>query len=304
MYRSIAGLEDCEFTRFAYAIEYDCIDTLDVLPTLEFKKVKGLYTAGQINGTSGYEEAAAQGLIAGLNASLAIRGKEPLILRRDQAYIGVLIDDLITKGVDEPYRMFTSRAEHRILLRQDDADMRLTPLGHELGLVDERRYELCESKRQYRDSLIELCRNTSIRADRINPFLESHACQPLRQGVKLIDLVLRPQLTIALLCESVPKLKAAVEALPSDRREEIVEAAEILMKYDGYIQREKLVADKLHRLENVIIEVRIDYESVNALSTEARQKLSRQQPRTIGQASRIPGVSPSDINILLLMMGR
>lgn len=302
--QTIPALRNVQIYRPGYAIEYDFFDPTQLHPTLETKLIHGLFFAGQINGTTGYEEAAGQGLVAGANAALAVKGGGELVLTRDQAYIGVLIDDLITKGVDEPYRMFTSRAEHRILLRQDDADMRLTPLGHELGLVDERRYELCESKRQYRDSLIELCRNTSIRAARINPFLESHACQPLRQGVKLIDLVLRPQLTIALLCESVPKLKAAVEALPADRREEIVEAAEILMKYDGYIQREKLVADKLHRLENVIIEGRIDYESVNALSTEARQKLSRQQPRTIGQASRIPGVSPSDINILLLMMGR
>lgn len=302
--QTIPALRNVQIYRPGYAIEYDFFDPTQLRPTLETKLIHGLFFAGQINGTTGYEEAAGQGLVAGANAALAVKGRGELVLTRDQAYIGVLIDDLITKGVDEPYRMFTSRAEHRILLRQDDADMRLTPLGHELGLVDERRYELCESKRQYRDSLIELCQNTSIRAARINPFLESHACQPLRQGVKLIDLVLRPQLSIPLLCESVPKLKAAVEALPADRREEIVEAAEILMKYDGYIQREKLVADKLHRLENVIIEGRIDYESVNALSTEARQKLSRQQPRTIGQASRIPGVSPSDINILLLMMGR
>ena len=302
--QTIPALRNVQIYRPGYAIEYDFFDPTQLHPTLETKLIHGLFFAGQINGTTGYEEAAGQGLVAGANAALAVKGGGELVLTRDQAYIGVLIDDLITKGVDEPYRMFTSRAEHRILLRQDDADMRLTPLGHELGLVDERRYELCESKRLLRDSLVELCRNTSIRAARINPFLESHACQPLRQGVKLIDLVLRPQLTIQILCEVVPKLKAAVDALPAERRDEIVEAAEILIKYDGYIQREKLVAEKLHRLENVIIEGKIDYGSVNALSTEARQKLSRQQPRTIGQASRIPGVSPSDINILLLMMGR
>ena len=302
--QTIPALRDVQIYRPGYAIEYDFFDPTQLLPTLQTKLVDGLYFAGQINGTTGYEEAAGQGLLAGANAALAVQGRGEFTLGRDQAYIGVLVDDLITKGVDEPYRMFTSRAEHRILLRQDDADMRLTPLGYELGLVDRHRFELCESKRMLRDQLIEFARNKSIRADRINGFLEAKGCQPLRQGVKLIDLILRPQLGIEMLCEAVPALRERVEALPADRREEIVEAAEILIKYDGYIQREKLIADKLHRLEDVLIEGRIDYSSVKALSTEARQKLERLNPRTIGQASRIPGVSPSDVNILLLLMGR
>lgn len=302
--QTIPALRDVQIYRPGYAIEYDFFDPTQLRATLETRPVRGLYFAGQINGTTGYEEAAGQGLVAGANAALAVQGRGEFTLGRDQAYIGVLIDDLITKGVDEPYRMFTSRAEHRILLRQDDADMRLTPLGHEIGLVDDRRFELCEEKRRLRDELIELASRTSVRADRVNPWLEEHGVQPLRQGVRLIDLILRPQLGIDMLCEIIPRLRAAVRALPDDRRQEIVEAAEILIKYDGYIRREKVIAEKLHRLEDVVIEGHIDYSTLTSLSTEARQKLARINPRTIGQASRIPGVSPSDVNILLLLMGR
>ncbi len=302
--QTIPALRNVQIYRPGYAIEYDFFDPTQLKATLETRLISRLYFAGQINGTTGYEEAAGQGLIAGANAALAVLSKGEFILGRDQAYIGVLIDDLITKGVDEPYRMFTSRAEHRILLRQDDADMRLTPLAYSIGLVDERRYALCVEKQNLRDKLIELTRNVSVRADRINSWLEERDIQPLRQGVKLIDLILRPQLTIDMLCEVIPKLRAVVEALPDNRRNEIVESAEILIKYDGYIQREKIIAEKLHRLEDVVIEGHIDYMNLSSLSTEARQKLARINPRTIGQASRIPGVSPSDVNILLLLMGR
>ena len=302
--KTIPALRDVRVYRPGYAIEYDFFEPTQLKPSLETKLISGLFFAGQINGTTGYEEAAGQGLIAGINASLLVQGKTPFTLARDEAYIGVLIDDLITKGVDEPYRMFTSRAEYRILLRQDDADDRLTPRGYEIGLVDENRISALREKQQYKESLISFIENYSVRADRVTQLLERVGCGPLKQGVKLLDLVLRPQLNITLLAEVLPELAGQIEKIPSNRREEIVEAVEILLKYRGYIEREKIQADKLRRLELVKIRPDFDYESVSALSTEARQKLTKQRPETIGQASRIPGVSPSDINILLLLHGR
>ena len=302
--KTIPALRDVRVYRPGYAIEYDFFEPTQLKPSLETKLISGLFFAGQINGTTGYEEAAGQGLIAGINASLLVQGKAPFTLARDEAYIGVLIDDLITKGVDEPYRMFTSRAEYRILLRQDDADDRLTPRGYEIGLVDENRISALREKQQYKESLISFIENYSVRADRVTQLLERVGCGPLKQGVKLLDLVLRPQLNITLLAEVLPELAGQIEKIPSNRREEIVEAVEILLKYRGYIEREKIQADKLRRLELVKIRPDFDYESVSALSTEARQKLTKQRPETIGQASRIPGVSPSDINILLLLHGR
>lgn len=302
--KTIPALRDVRVYRPGYAIEYDFFEPTQLKPSLETKLISGLFFAGQINGTTGYEEAAGQGLIAGINASLLVQGKAPFTLARDEAYIGVLIDDLITKGVDEPYRMFTSRAEYRILLRQDDADDRLTPRGYEIGLVDENRISALREKQQYKESLISFIENYSVRADRVTQLLERVGCAPLKQGVKLLDLVLRPQLNIILLAEVLPELAGQIEKIPSNRREEIVEAVEILLKYRGYIEREKIQADKLRRLELVKIRPDFDYESVSALSTEARQKLTKQRPETIGQASRIPGVSPSDINILLLLHGR
>ena len=302
--KTIPALRDVRVYRPGYAIEYDFFEPTQLKPSLETKLISGLFFAGQINGTTGYEEAAGQGLIAGINASLLVQGKAPFTLARDEAYIGVLIDDLITKGVDEPYRMFTSRAEYRILLRQDDADDRLTPRGYEIGLVDENRISALREKQQCKEALISFIENYSVRADRVTQLLERVGCAPLKQGVKLLDLVLRPQLNITLLAEVLPELAGQIEKIPSNRREEIVEAVEILLKYRGYIEREKIQADKLRRLELVKIRPDFDYESVSALSTEARQKLTKQRPETIGQASRIPGVSPSDINILLLLHGR
>ncbi len=301
---TVPALADARLYRPGYAIEYDFFDPTQLLHTLETRLVPGLYFAGQVNGTTGYEEAAGQGLIAGANAALAAQGREPFTLARDEAYIGVLIDDLVTKGVDEPYRMFTSRAEYRILLRQDDADMRLTPRAHALGLADERRMQLVEEKRRLRDGLIELARTFSVRAERINPVLEALGTTPLRQGVRLIDLIQRPQLNITLLAPHIDALQNAIDAIPAERREEIVEAAEVLIKYSGYIERERAVADKLRRLDEVRIPAGFEFDTINSLSTEARQKLSRIRPATIGQASRIPGISPSDINILLLLMNR
>lgn len=302
---TVPALRNVHIFRPGYAIEYDFFDPTQLYHTLETKLVSGLYFAGQVNGTTGYEEAAGQGLIAGINAALKVKGAEPFTLARDEAYIGVLIDDLVTKGVDEPYRMFTSRAEYRILLRQDDADMRLTPRGHAIGLATDYRFNEMESKRCQRDSLIEFCREFSVKASLINPYLESIGEQPLKQGVKLHDLILRPGLTVEILAKGIePFADFIKENIEEARRQEIIEAAEILMKYQGYIQREQQIADKLRRLENLTIRGKIDYASLTALSTEARQKLERINPETIAQASRIPGISPADINILLLLMGR
>lgn len=318
--RTIPALADVQIYRPGYAIEYDFFDPTQLRHTLETKLVDCLFFAGQINGTTGYEEAAGQGLVAGANAAFAALDadapkRRSLVLGRDEAYIGVLIDDLVTKGVDEPYRMFTSRAEYRILLRQDDADMRLTPRAHALGLASGERMELVESKRRQRDTLIDFVRSCPVKVADGNRAIEAINSElslagtnlelsPLREGCRLEQLVLRPQLGIEILSRHIPALAAAVEKVEAPRRQEIVEAAEVLLKYDGYIRREALLADKFHRLEEVPLGDRFDYASITSLSTEARQKLERIRPLTIGQASRIPGVSPADINILLLLSGR
>ncbi len=302
--QAIPAFRDVQIYRPGYAIEYDFFDPTQLNHNLETKMIKNLFFAGQINGTTGYEEAGGQGLIAGINAHINCFGGEPFVLGRDEAYIGVLIDDLVTKGVDEPYRMFTSRAEYRILLRQDDADMRLTEKSYQLGLATAYRKELLDDKRNYRDQIISFCENYSIKPQYINPDLVRLGTTELAHGCKLYDLVLRPQLGLDNLSELVPALKAELDKIPSSRRFEIVEAAEILIKYNGYIKREQMIADKISRLENIRIKGKFDYSSILSLSTEARQKLARIDPETIAQASRIPGISPSDINILLVMSGR
>lgn len=302
--QKVPALAEVQIYRPGYAIEYDFFDPTQLKHTLETKKVKNLFFAGQVNGTTGYEEAAGQGLIAGINAHQNAVGGEPFVLGRDEAYIGVLIDDLVTKGVDEPYRMFTSRAEYRILLRQDDADMRLTEKSYRLGLATKERYELMKSKREQRDRLVEFCREFSVKPSLINEDLERLGTSPLKEGCKLHSLVLRPQLDINKLAEVIKPLKNFIETLEVERREEIIEAAEILIKYQGYIDREKMIAEKVMRLEHVKLKGKLKYSEINAISTEARQKLERIDPETVAQAARIPGISPSDINILLLLLGR
>lgn len=300
----IPAFANLQIYRPGYAIEYDFFDPTQLKHTLETKRVRNLFFAGQVNGTTGYEEAAGQGLIAGINAHQNVVGGEPFVLGRDEAYIGVLIDDLVTKGVDEPYRMFTSRAEYRILLRQDDADMRLTERSYRLGLATRERYELMVSKREQIERIIEFAKEFSVKAAIINPMLEQAGLPALKQGTKLYELILRPQLTINLLATMIQPLAELLDSLEAERREEIIEAAEILIKYQGYIERERIIADKIQRLENLKIKDRFNYSEINALSTEAREKLERINPETVAQASRIPGISPSDINILLLLLGR
>ena len=299
----IPALRDAKIYRPGYAIEYDYFDPTQLKHSLESKIIKGLFFAGQVNGTTGYEEAGGQGTVAGINATLHCVGDKTFEMQRDESYIGVLIDDLTTKGVDEPYRMFTSRAEYRILLRQDDADARLTEKAYELGIAKRDRYDWWMEKKEGIEKIIDFCANYPIKKDEINPKLEALGTTPLRAGCKLIDLVARPHLNLQNLSEIIPDLKAAMDA-PSNRKEEIAEAAEIKMKYKGYIEREKLIADKMHRLENIKIKGRFKYSELHEISTEGRQKLERIDPETLAQASRIPGVSPSDINVMLVLLGR
>lgn len=301
--KKIPALRDVKIYRPGYAIEYDFFDPTQLEHTLESKIVEGLFFAGQVNGTTGYEEAAGQGMIAGVNAALKSSGGGEFILHRDEAYIGVLIDDLVTKGVDEPYRMFTSRAEYRILLRQDDADARLTEKAYNIGLAKKDRYDWWMQKKEYIDRIIEFCKNAPVKPREVNAFLESTGTTPLREGCKIFDLIARPQINMANLSEISSQLKELLDAAPN-RKEEITEAAEIKMKYKGYIEREKMIADKMHRLEDIKIRGRFKYSEMLQLSTEARQKLEKINPETLAQASRIPGVSPSDINVMLVLLGR
>ncbi len=299
----IPAFRNLQIYRPGYAIEYDYFDPTQLRHSLESKIVNGLFMAGQVNGTTGYEEAAGQGLVAGVNAARKIAGLEPFFMRRDESYIGVLIDDLVTKGVDEPYRMFTSRAEYRILLRQDDADARLTERSYEMGLASRERYDHWLRKKQTISEIENLCSNFSVKAALINPGLKALGSEQLQRGCKLIDLVMRPQLNLTNLATLIPTLSDKLNSI-KDRREEIIEAAEVRIKYSGYIRREKEIAEKIQRLENIRIKGRFQYEDIKSLSTEARQKLTKIDPETMAQASRIPGVSPSDINVLLVMMNR
>jgi len=299
----IPALREAKIYRPGYAIEYDYFDPTQLKHSLESKILSGLFFAGQVNGTTGYEEAGGQGIVAGINAALKCSGSEPFVMQRDQSYIGVLIDDLTTKGVDEPYRMFTSRAEYRILLRQDDADARLTEKAYELGIATRERYDWWLQKKEAVQRLIDFCKDFPIKAQEINLKLEALGTTPLRAGCKLSDLIARPHLTLQNLSEIIPALKEAIN-VPENRKEEIAEAAEIQLKYQGYIEREKLIADKMHRLENIKIKGRFKYSELHEISTEGRQKLEKINPETLAQASRIPGVSPSDINVLLVLLGR
>lgn len=299
----IPALREAKIYRPGYAIEYDYFDPTQLKHSLESKILSGLFFAGQVNGTTGYEEAGGQGIVAGINAALKCSGNEPFVMQRDQSYIGVLIDDLTTKGVDEPYRMFTSRAEYRILLRQDDADARLTEKAYELGIATRERYDWWLQKKEAVQRLIDFCKDFPIKAQEINSKLEALDTTPLRAGCKLSDLIARPHLTLQNLSEIIPALKEAIN-VPENRKEEIAEAAEIQLKYQGYIEREKLIADKMHRLENIKIKGRFNYSELHEISTEGRQKLEKINPETLAQASRIPGVSPSDINVLLVLLGR
>ena len=301
--RKIPAFRDIQVYRPGYAIEYDYFDPTELYHSLESKIVKGLFMAGQVNGTTGYEEAAGQGLVAGMNAALKCGGSAPFVMRRDESYIGVLIDDLVTKGVDEPYRMFTSRAEYRILLRQDDADARLTERSHRLGLASEERMNLWLEKKKRIEEIERFCNEYSVKANYINEGLTKLGAAPLERGCKLIDLIARPQLNIASLSNYIPKLKEVMDNI-ENRKEEIIEAAEVRMKYSGYIRREREIADKMQRLEDIRIRGKFDYDTLQSLSTEARQKLKKIDPETLAQAGRIPGVSPSDINVLLVLLGR
>ena len=301
--RHIPAFRDIKIYRPGYAIEYDYFDPTQLQQSLESKVVAGLFFAGQVNGTTGYEEAGGQGLVAGINAAIRCSGGQPFVMKRDESYIGVLIDDLTTKGVDEPYRMFTSRAEYRILLRQDDADARLTERAYELGIAKRDRYDWWIEKKEALQRLVTFCEEFSIKAQEINPLLVKFDTTPLRAGCKLADLIARPQLNLQNLSTIIPELKAVIEA-PLNRKEEIIEAAEIRIKYKGYIERERIIADKMHRLEHIKIKNRFHYNELHEISTEGRQKLSAINPETLAQASRIPGVSPSDINVLLVLLGR